>query len=315
MTDYSGKKFADFKLMRRISEDGGTAQVYEGALTVSGERKGLRVAVKVARNNHENEYVNEQLLVEETELLIHLHHPGIVRLAPIEIGGKRLWYARERVNTQDHPWYFAMELLSCSLSTVYKEIVRYPMRWRLELIYQISIILDYLDVRSVAHRDLKLDNIMFRVKPDNKQIPIPVLIDFGLAKKRQMENQNNGINAMTVAYAPPELVSTLREGRNGAMQSVIFQKVDHAACDIWSCGIIAYQLLNGRHPYDSINVSWTVLANRIINERPKAMNGDVPAKLQTLIWAMLEKNPKDRPIIEQVVTAFETVSEYPSPRI
>jgi len=120
---------------------------------------------------------------------------------------------------------------------------------------------------------------------------------------------------MTVAYAPPELVSTLREGKNGAMQTGSFQEVDHAACDIWSCGIIAYQLLNGRHPYDSINVSWTVLANRIINERPKAMNGDVPAKLQKLIWGMLEKNPRDRPSIELIVTAFETVSEYPSPRI
>ncbi|MCU0497386.1 MAG: serine/threonine protein kinase [Anaerolineae bacterium] len=309
-----GTIFGPFKLERMVSDGGGMAGVYEArAVENTYAEGGAKVALKIARWGDEYEDIYEKLLKKETELLRELRHPGIVRIMPIQQGVHKRWYARARVSANDVPWYFAMELLEGGSMANVIGNNKFSLPWRVELIYQLASIIDYLHIREVAHRDLKPENILFRHTPDRKTVPTPVLIDFGLVEKRQLqEEEEGGIMAATVAYAPPEWVRRLRN--TGKQTSEIFE--DKLAFDVWALGVIAYELLNGKHPFGRPDTQQrTVLEEQIKTKEPATMNSDVPQGVQNLVLGMLEKDPRQRISIEDVLERLETQIEYISPRI
>lgn len=305
-----GTAIGPFMLETLLADTGGMSMVYEANVVDNQiiDRNGKKVALKIARTGIENDHIFETLLRQETELLNDLRHPGVVRIIPIEQFGKRDYVGRAP-GLPGAPWYFAMELLSNeTVKMVIKNLRRYSLSWRLELVYQIAIILDYLHLRDVAHRDLKPDNVIFRIAPNSKQMPSPVLIDFGLGLKRKIEPS---VNAATVAYASPERVRTLL--RPDGYQPTE-QAFDYFPSDVWSLGIIAYELLTGRHPFGDENQR-TALAEMIMNGHPARMGGDVPPEVERVVWYMLSKNPQHRPSIPQVLKMLETKIEILPPRV
>ena len=237
---------------------------------------------------------------------------------------------RETNTLQDAPWYFAMEYLAGdTLGKLLQEKRNLSVAWRVELIYQIVIILDYLHLREVTHRDLKPDNIMFRSLPTSTQIPSPVLIDFGLAEKQLLNPQ---VSAASISHAAPERISYLMNLEQGITQRP--EQVTTAS-DIWSLGIIAYEILSYRHPFitsptdkqasllgifkqstplDSTQ-SREVLAQNILNLPPQPLENAIPPYLARLIFDMLDKDPTQRPTTEAVIRRLETEIELISPRL
>ncbi|PJF22007.1 MAG: hypothetical protein CUN56_08180 [Phototrophicales bacterium] len=305
-----GTPVGPFRLDRLLSDTGGMSSVYEATVLDQqiAERNGKKVAIKIARIGMENDHIFETLLRQETELLNDLRHPGVVRIIPIEQFNQR-YYVGRAPGLPGAPWYFAMELLSTeTVKNVIKNLRKYSLGYRLELIYQITIILDYLHLREVAHRDLKPDNIIFRMPPHPKQMPMPVLIDFGLGLKRRIEPT---VNAATVAYASPERVRTLMRP-NGYQPTE--QAFDYFPSDVWALGVIAYELLTGKHPFGD-EANRTALAEMIMNGHPAKMNGNIPPEIEKVVWYMLNKNPQHRPTIPQVLKLLETKIEIPPPRV
>jgi serine/threonine protein kinase len=254
-------------------------------------------------------------------MLQQLRHPGIVRICPFSHGGriyKTAWYGRGK--EPPHDFYFAMEFLEGdSLAQLIRSraLRSFPLAWRVELLYQIALAIDYLHMRGVAHRDLKPENIMFRAKPQPEQVPQPVLIDFGLSEKRQLTRERDGgVNAATVAYASPEWITALRARHHQATVEIKQNpKEGLLAYDMWSFGMIAYEVLNERYTFGSPDTERTILENRIVNDQPDPMSNSVPTELASIVMKMLEQRDMNKRLtIEQFVQLLETSSGVVSPR-
>jgi serine/threonine protein kinase len=303
----SGARIGQFVIKELLSKGGGTAEVYHAAIDrEDSSNHGASVALKMTRIGEQNSDVYEDLLIKETDLLHDLRHPGIVRLCPMIQFEKPQYIARapELVSKPDEaPWYFVMELLvGGQISEVFGQR-KFSLAWRVELIYQIAVIIDYIHLRQIAHRDLKPENILLRNVPHPQRTPMPVLIDFGLAEKRRLHPE---VSAATLSYAAPERVKLLMADDEGT-------QTDHFPADIWSLGVIAYQLVTGGYPFGD-PLKEDDLAERIMEATPDPIGKSIPPNLLALVLDMLNKSPEDRPRIETVIQRLETQIEIVAPR-
>ncbi|MBI4851196.1 MAG: serine/threonine protein kinase [Acidobacteria bacterium] len=138
----------------------------------------------------------------------------------------------------------------------------------LNLTFGILAGLEHLHSRKILHRDLKPANILL-----NKGVPR--LADFGLARVMK-SSSNSGSVAGTPSYMAPEAFDGKRV----------------VVSDIWSVGVIFYQLLSNRLPFPQIDM--TALVGAIINRKPEPLPGNIPDSIQAIVQKALEKDPSKR---------------------
>lgn len=286
-------RIGPFILGDLLADNGGMSVVYAA---YSAENPYQYYALKIARSGGQHKAKYETLLTDEAETLDTLRHPGIVRIFPIRWGEKIFLTARaEELNRHDPPWYFAMDLLTGgSLSYHLTRVVSFPVQWKINLIYQIALVLDYIHLRQRAHQDLKPDNIMFKYEPSPDFIPQPVLIDFGTAGRAQESSQ---VEAGTLAYASPERVEALTKRSPTGYRTTQMPGENRQPNDLWALGVIAYELFTGIHPFEGIQKRRTDLVDNILNTEPPRMNlGQqigIP-EIEELVRAMLIKVREER---------------------
>lgn len=307
-----GTQVGIFRLDEEISE-GGMGAVYKATITEDRQfpyRNDAQVALKFAANVGQYGPTFREILEEETTLLRSLHHPGVVRIFPI--AEFKMNFVGRAVNLTDRPFYFAMELLYPK-SLKHINVSQFPLNWRLEMLYQLAMCINYVHATRHTHQDLKPENVMFRAEPrKNQPVPQPVLIDFGLAKKRSMaQQQSKKDRAMSVPYAGPERVRHMRSPEGTAIN------YDYRQADVWAFGAIAYEVINGRYVFEShtsASMSRTDLEAVILNKQPDPMEADVPSGVKNLIHAMLHSEADRRPRMSQIVHYMETEIGVPPPR-
>ncbi|MCU0463927.1 MAG: serine/threonine-protein kinase [Anaerolineae bacterium] len=306
MRNLVGKDIGAFRIKSIVGE-GGSSIVYEAEYTErSDARCGRRVALKVVRTDKGASDLSafNDWLENEVDLLRSARHPGIVRMFPFQTADNQYGYIGTAKEVEGWPLYFAMELLNkTSLRDVISRSNNFTGRWKVEVLYQVISALSYLHGKEeFAHRDLKPENVMFRDDPQSRTVPTqPVLIDFGLAG---VDHQD----AATYPYASPEYLRYLYMLQQDSMTPR--PKLSWARYDIYSMGVIAYEMFNGNLPYEgmkadsSLNETYKLLEQG----RRREMNAKLKQirSLSELISDMTSPNAADRPTADQTLDWLDT---------
>jgi eukaryotic-like serine/threonine-protein kinase len=278
-----GQTIGPFTLEKELGS-GAMGTVYRASYREEG-KPDQRVALKVIAFGLTG---NEQALARferEYKILKQLKHPNIVRK-----------FANGRFKGTP---FFAMEYVDGrSLDKVLTERVaaapsRPPFTWEevVELGKPLCSALQHAHDKGIIHRDLKPSNLMMTKEGLLK------LTDFGIAKDvdvTALTGANNTIG--TAAYMSPE---QCKGERNLTGKS-----------DIYSLGIVLYELLTGRKPFNAESaVDMFLLHVQGTFPRPAQHNPDIPVWLDTLVCQMLEKKPEHRPrdaaMVGQVLEEIE----------
>ena len=129
----------------------------------------------------------------------------------------------------------------------------------------------------IIHRDLKLDNILIKYTDNTKTKFIVKLTDYGLSKQLVSLSKFCNTHAGTPATMAPEILN---------------DEEYNYKCDLWSLGVIIYQMFFKQYPYNSSTE--TGLLKQINNYEQKLLKKTKDAKLDYLISKLLIKEPKMR---------------------
>jgi serine/threonine-protein kinase len=137
---------------------------------------------------------------------------------------------------------------------------------------------------GIVHRDLKPANLFFVARPD--RAPLVKVLDFGLSKVVSVDNKESGLTKSGSVFGSPSY-SSPEQWRDA-------KHVDRRS-DIWSLGVILYELLTGTLPFTGDSVG--IIAVNVFGHAPRLLHElreDVPADLERVVLRCLEKNPGDR---------------------
>jgi serine/threonine-protein kinase len=176
--------------------------------------------------------------------------------------------------------FIVMELLTGQdLGTVLRTNGALPLSTAAEIIMQSCIALGESHAVGIVHRDIKPGNLFWTQRPDGSAL-IKVL-DFGVAK------------------APEELKLSLTQTQNvigspGYMspEQLKSSKSVDARSDIWSLGIVLYELVSGKKPFDAESI--TELALKVAMDPAPALSAGIPPTFESVILRCLEKEPLRR---------------------
>ncbi len=239
-----GRRIGAYNIIEQIGH-GGMGEVYRADRADGQYQK--EVAIKLVRGGYDSAAVLERFR-QERQILASLDHTNIARLLD---GG----------TTEDGLPYLVMELIDGKPILDYCVDRELSVNDRLQLFRQVCAAVQYAHQRLVIHRDLKPGNILVTTGG------IPKLLDFGIAKLLDPTQGAEAtlLGAMTPEYASPEQV------RGDPITT---------ASDVYSLGVVLYQLLTGKSPYGTSTRSPVDLNRAITDTDPERPSTAVLARRQ-----------------------------------
>jgi len=186
-----------------------------------GRQHGLdrKVAIKCIRCDEFGGAEAVRRFKREAQVLAGLEHPGIVKIFTVDEVGGLLFIVSEFIDGEN----------------LKQRLVRLPLRWRAgaRLVADVARIIDYVHGKAIAHRDIKSENVLLPVEGGVK------VIDFGLAKDYSGSSAEHNVTRKGEFLGTPEYLAP----------EVIRHQAIGPSCDIYSLGVVLYEVLVGRPPY------------------------------------------------------------------
>lgn len=274
---FVGRRLGPYRVLAEIGS-GGMGEVYRAARV--DEEYQQQVAIKLVRGGHESSFIASRLRAER-QILAGFAHPNIARLLD---GG----------TSEEGVPYLVMELIEGEPITQYCDERHLDTSARLRLFVQVCSAVQYAHQRMVIHRDLKPSNIL--VTADG----VPKLLDFGIAKILEpgaipvaADLTVNAFGILTPQYASPEQF-------NGETVT--------AVSDVYSLGVILYELLTGMRPYPIAgDGNAREIVDTILSREPK--------KPSSIVWPVTARGGGDRQIHARLSAARDGSPEKLSRRL
>src|SRR5688572_4661464 len=217
---------------------------------------------------------NERLRRFETEACAasSLNHPNILTIH--EIGSENGWH------------FITMELIDGVTLRQHSTAKELTLREMLDVSIQVASALTAAHAAGIIHRDIKPDNIMVRSDGYVK------VLDFGLAKLTEQQNHLSDPEAATIVKTEPGMI--MGTASYMSPEQARGQEVD-ARSDIWSLGVVLYELIAGRLPFEGQTSSDVI--SMILQKEPRILRqhaSDVPPELERIVGKALTKDRDER---------------------
>src|SRR5260370_28814418 len=250
----AGDRIGRYKLLQQIGEGGC------GVVDMAEQEQPVRrmVALKVIKLGMDTKSVIARFEAERQALAL-MEHPNIAKI--LDVGA-----------TDTGRPYFVMELVRGIKITDYCDKSNLPTRERLDLFVQVCQAVQHAHQKGVIHRDLKASNILVTLRDG---VPVPKVIDFGIAKATQQRLTDKTLFTAfeqfigTPAYMSPEQAEMSELG------------IDTRS-DIYSLGVLRYELLTGPTPFDS-----TALLQAGLDENLRVIREQEPVRPSTRLSTMI----------------------------
>ncbi|MBQ7653968.1 MAG: Stk1 family PASTA domain-containing Ser/Thr kinase [Clostridia bacterium] len=272
MENYVGKRIDGRYEIREVIGVGGMAVVYKAYDNIDDRI----VAVKILK---EEFLANEEFrrrFKNEPKAIAVLSHPNIVKVYDVSFGDKLQYIVMEYVEGITLKDYIQQQgVLNC------KEIVHFTT--------QILKAIQHAHNKGIVHRDIKPQNILLL---QNGTIKVT---DFGIARFSRNDTRTMTGSAIgSVHYISPEQ----------ARGDVTDEK-----SDIYSVGVLMYEMLTGQLPFQSDSaVSVALMQVQAEAVPPSAINSDIPTGLEQITMRAMQKNPRDR--YQSVAEMLLDIEEY-----
>ena len=257
MQDLTGQTLGQYRIVEPVGR-GGMASVFK-AFQPSLERY---VAIKVLPPYYMHEEGFAERFAREARAVARLEHPHIL---PVYDFGQEGEYT-----------YIVMKYVPAG--TLKDVVVAGPMDTEraAEIVEHLAEALDHAHEQGIIHRDVKPSNVLM------DRGTWALLMDFGLAKmvEGSVQLTASGVGVGTPAYMAPE------QGQG--------KTIDHRA-DVYSLGVVLYEMLTGRVPFDA-ETPMAVVIKHITEPlpMPRTVNPTIPEEIELVILKALAKDPQDR---------------------
>ncbi len=266
-----GQTIAHYKVTAKLGA-GGMGEVYRATDSKLGRDVALKVLPEAFAQNTER----MQRFQREAQVLASLNHPHIAAIHGLEHEGKVQALAMELVEGPTLAERIAQGAI--------------PVEEALPLAKQIAEALEYAHERGIVHRDLKPANIKLTTDGNVK------VLDFGLAKALQVDDS---VSSMSVDFSPTLSLAATKAGvilgtaAYMAPEQAKGKAVDRRA-DIWSFGVVLYEMLSGQRAFAGEDVSETLVS--VMRDQPEwsALPDGLPARTRRLMERCLTKDVRAR---------------------
>ncbi len=263
--------------IKRLVGIGGMAMVFEADDTF---RK-TPVAVKILKDEFAQDEVSVLRFINESKAVLMLSHANIVKIFDVSVKGEHKYIVMEYID-------------GITLKTYMEKKGALSVKETISYVTQILRALEHAHLGGIVHRDIKPQNIMLL---QSGQIKVT---DFGIAKLPDAKTLTATDKAIgTVYYISPEQAA----GEKG---------IDRRT-DLYSVGVMMYEMLTGKLPFDGENP--VSIALKQINEEPKAPTeivNTIPKGLEQIIMFAMEKDKDKRfQTATQMIDLLQKVKENP----